>query len=77
MSSLPRSFYLIRTAASTAATGIKDGDYKPFSAIPGPKGLPLVGNSKELSANVNRIRLYYAECFEEYGDIFKLKIPGQ
>ena len=49
-------------------------DVKPFSAIPGPRGLPILGNVRELGANFNKLHLYLYRCFKEYGDIFKLKL---
>ena len=49
-------------------------DVKPFSAIPGPRGLPILGNLKDLSANISQLHLYLYRCFKEYGDIFKFKI---
>ena len=49
-------------------------DVKPFSAIPGPKGLPILGNVRELGANFNKLHLYLYQCFKEYGEIFKLKL---
>ena len=58
-------------------TGINRGetaDVKPFSAIPGPKGLPILGNVRELGANSSKLHLYLNQCFKEYGDIFKLKL---
>ena len=57
------------TSINRGETGIK-----PFSAIPGPKGLPILGNVRELGANSSKLHLYLNQCFKEYGDIFKLKL---
>ena len=49
---------------------------KPFSAIPGPKPLPLLGNLRDLIPNRGKGFLYFHECFEKYGKIFKYSIMG-
>ena len=49
---------------------------KPFSAIPGPKPLPLLGNLRDIIPNRKRAFVYFQECFEKYGEIFKLSIKG-
>ena len=53
-----------------------EGDVKPFSAIPGPKPLPVLRNLLELRRNLPRMHLYLEECSEKYGKIFKLEAPG-
>ena len=53
-----------------------EGDVKPFSAIPGPKPLPVLRNLLELRRNLPRMHLYLEECYEKYGKIFKLETPG-
>lgn len=50
---------------------------KPFSAIPGPKPLPLVGNMVIMGAHVNRFTAFQEQCFKKYGEIFKLKLLGK
>ena len=49
----------------------------PFSVMPGPKALPLIGNSLELKKNFERLRLYYQEGFEKYGKIYRVKGMGK
>ena len=53
-----------------------EGDVKPFSAIPGPKPLPVLRNLLELKRNLPRLGLYLEECYKKYGKIFKLETPG-
>ena len=50
---------------------------KPFSAIPGPKPLPLLRNALEFKKNLQRLHVYFEECHEKYGGIFKLEAPGR
>lgn len=49
---------------------------KPFSAIPGPKPLPVLRNLLELKKNLPRMHLYLEDCHDIYGEIFKLEAPG-
>jgi len=49
---------------------------KPFDAIPGPKPLPFIGNSREMKNNLGRFSLYLHDGFEKYGDIYRLKGMG-
>lgn len=56
-----------------SSSAAEDG-VKPFSAIPGPKPLPFVGNTIAMAVNSNRYTAFHEECFKEYGDIFKLKL---
>ena len=53
-----------------------EGDVKPFSAIPGPKPVPVLRNLLELKRNLLRMDLYLEECYKKYGKIFKLETPG-
>ena len=51
---------------------------KPFSSLPGPTPLPLLGNTRELMANSNRfLGSYMDESFKKYGDIFKVSAVGE
>ena len=52
-------------------------DVKPFSAIPGPKPLPVLGNLLEFRKNSTRMSQFLGECYEKYGEIFKLEMPGR
>ena len=52
-------------------------DLKPFSAIPGPKPLPLLRNLLQFKRNSSRLNPYLEECYNKYGEIFKLEAPGQ
>ena len=52
-------------------------DLKPFSAIPGPKPLPLLRNLLQFKKNSSRLNPYLEECYNKYGEIFKLEAPGQ
>ena len=51
-------------------------DVKPFSAIPGPKPLPVLRNMLDLKNNSKTLNHYFEWCSKEYGDIFKLEVPG-
>ncbi|KAK5579943.1 hypothetical protein RB653_009632 [Dictyostelium firmibasis] len=55
---------------------IKNGNRKKIinSKIPGPKGLPIVGNLIELARTKKNLHLKYLEWFENYGPIFKVSI---
>ena len=66
------------TAAASQQTAQNEleMEVKPFSSIPGPKPLPVVGIMFELRRNINRMQDYYGECFDKYGDIFKYEVPG-
>lgn len=72
----------VSLASSATATQVS-ADYelpntevKPFSAIPGPKPLPVLHNVLEFRKNLSRLHNYIEECSERYGDIFKLEAPG-
>ena len=70
---------LSRTSTTTAAASQQNElevEVKPFSSIPGPKPLPVVGNLFELSRNINGLQDYYGDCFKKYGDIFKYHALG-
>ena len=53
------------------------GDAKPFSEMPGPKGLPFVGNILALPHYIlhsEESHVLLKQSFEKYGPIFKEKI---
>ena len=56
-----------------AARVERDHTPKPFSEIPGPRRLPIIGNGLDMRANTHRFRHYLHEGFSSYGDIYKLK----
>ena len=56
---------------------IKEDSLKPFSAVPGPKPLPIIGNMIVMRKNRYRNRLYFEECFMKYGEIVKISIIGK
>ena len=69
-----------RTSASTAAATVQteqETSVKPFEAIPGPKPLPVLRNLLEFRRNSKRINQFLGECYEKYGEIFKLEAPGR
>lgn len=49
---------------------------QPFSAIPGPRPLPVIRNALQFKKNVKKLHIYLDECFDKYGEIFKLEAPG-
>ena len=49
---------------------------KPYSAIPGPKPWPILGNALEMNAKRYHWKEYLLEGFKKYGDIFKLNAFG-
>lgn len=49
---------------------------KSYFDIPGPKPLPILGNALLMHKNLRRLRLFYEECFNEYGEVFRFIIPG-
>lgn len=52
-------------------------EIKPFSEIPGPKQLPIIRNLLDFKRNINRLIDFLEECHKEYGEIFKLEVPGR
>ncbi|EFC44551.1 predicted protein [Naegleria gruberi] len=51
---------------------------KSFDEIPGPKGLPLVGNLFHIMKGVKKnASPYFASLCEEYGEIVKLDVVGK
>ena len=69
---LPRSLVRLQSGAV-----LKEDSLKPFSAVPGPRPLPILGNLIEMRKNQERLRLHYEECFLQYGEIFKLRVMGK
>ena len=78
---LIQSSLTLRFSSAEAAAVTSDSDeggaVKPFSAIPGPKPLPILRNLLELRKNLPRLHLYLEECHKKYGKIFKLETPGK
>ncbi len=70
--SLPRSLVRLQSGAV-----LKEDSLKPFSAVPGPRPLPILGNTIEMRKNQERSYLYHEECFLHYGEIFKLRTMGK
>ena len=70
---------LVRLQSTTTAN-ITDVDStaRPFDAIPGPPGLPLLGNLLDLlnKNNMKHAIKYHSRLNEEFGDIYRFKIPG-
>ena len=64
-------------SASVPRTTVKWSKIKPFSEIPGPTPLPVVRNILDFRRNSDRLIYYLEECYEKYGEIFKLEVPGQ
>ena len=50
---------------------------QPFSAIPGPKPLPLLRNLLKFRKHFFTLNHYLEECSDKYGEIFKLEAPGR
>ena len=65
------------STVSAAVQESRDENLKPFSAIPGPKPLPVLRNLLKFKRNSNRINPFLGECYNKYGEIFKLETPGQ
>ena len=49
---------------------------QPYSAIPGPKPLPLLRNLLKFRKHFFTLHQYLEECSDKYGEIFKLEAPG-
>lgn len=69
-----------RPAAAVAAAQCRRqssaAEPKPFSAIPGPKGLPVLGSLLDLRRNTKQMHVFVDDHLKKYGDIVKLKLPG-
>jgi cytochrome P450 len=61
------------TAKASAETNPERRDGLAARRLPGPKGLPFLGNLLEFSRDVLR---YYTEWTREYGDIVALRLGG-
>ena len=73
------SAVLSRSASASAqpeAAASSDDTLKPFSAIPGPKPLPVIGNLLDFSRNSKRLNEFFGECYQKYGQVYKLEAPG-
>jgi Cytochrome P450 len=64
--------------SSTAVPKLQEKqlEAKPFSEMPGPKGLPFVGNILAMPSYFNHDEMYtrMSQMFEKYGPIYKEKI---
>ena len=49
---------------------------QPYSAIPGPKPLPLLRNLLKFRKHFFTLNQYLEDCSDKYGEIFKLEAPG-
>lgn len=74
---------VVSPPASSAQAHTATADYEhpttavqPFSAIPGPKPLPVIRNLLEFRKNMFTLHKYLEDCSVKYGDIFKLEAPG-
>ena len=65
------------TSTAAATREAQHEHLKPLSAIPGPKPLPILRNLLEFRRNSNRLTLFWRECYEKYGEIFKMEAPGR
>jgi len=66
---------LLSSAVPKVQNDLKDA--KPFSEMPGPKGLPFVGNILTLPLylmNSEEQHVQLKKAFDKYGPIFKEKI---
>ena len=71
----------VRFASTSTEAAVRerepaDPEIKPFSAIPGPRPLPVLRNLLEMRRNMARFHFYIEECHKKYGEIFKLEAPG-
>ena len=66
-----------RDPEQTPRNSDRSENLKPFGAIPGPKPLPLLRNLLQFKKNSSRLNPYLEECYNKYGEIFKLEAPGQ
>ena len=48
----------------------------PRDDIPGPRGLPLVGNLLQVLSNRRRMIPFMKELGEQYGPLYTLTLPG-
>ena len=50
---------------------------KPFSEIPGPRRLPLVGSALSFLSEVGKKPIYQVqkEWMEKYGNVYRIKVP--
>lgn len=66
------------SSSSTVAQKLQENpaDAKPFSEMPGPKGLPFVGNVLSLPTVINNdnVHILLGDAFKKYGKIFREKI---
>ena len=73
---LPLASSSADATAQLHATNEYESVVQPFSAIPGPRPLPVLRNLMKFRKNFFNLHLYFEECSEKYGEIFKLETPG-
>ena len=72
-----RSSFATSVSSMPTPSELEMGEIKPFSEIPGPKPLPIIHNLLEVKKNSSRMLFYLEDCCKNYGEIFKLQVPGQ
>ena len=60
----------------TASTADEKPKVKPFSEIPGPKPLPLLGNYLDIKKNATNTQEFFLDLCKEYGEMVKLTAFG-
>ena len=88
MAALPKSQFALQlrrvlNSRSASTASAPSGEVRPFADIPGPKGLPLLGNAIQAFKSVpnvdpdpkNLLKIA-PELFKQYGPILRLEAPG-
>ncbi len=72
-----QSHHLLGIQQTASLNTIHVDDVKPYSSIPGPKGLPFIGSAIQAlksGALQNKLHKYFIQLYKEYGPIFKAKL---